>query len=283
MTDTNHEIVTEALREFADEDEQRRLWLSTGPPEVSSFDECFCRLFDDSGLIDSLEKKRVVFTPQIDQHLLQLDGLLKRVDASRPPRALLKDPALEQARPLARRILNEIEEARSEEGVPAKSSLEFLRREFVDLNDRSYRWIDLKYFRTQASARSEALAQLLHHVRYRDHYTSADSHETDSRTLHGPYLLSAISTDSFEEIDATQATTSVERFVSAYEGATDEGRRSVREKVLPLIHAASKHYRLKDLGTAAHHDFGWVLDDFMELVLINEERNELVLLVAAGD
>jgi hypothetical protein len=41
--------------------------------------------------------------------------------------------------------------------------------------------------------------------------------------------------------------------------------------------------RLKDLGKEALHEFGWVLHDFHELVLLNPAARCLELVVAAID
>lgn len=51
------ELILWALEELSREDEQRRLWLSTGEngAAISSFAEAICQLFDDSGLSDELD------------------------------------------------------------------------------------------------------------------------------------------------------------------------------------------------------------------------------------
>jgi len=42
-------------------------------------------------------------------------------------------------------------------------------------------------------------------------------------------------------------------------------------------------YLLKDLGPRAKHHFGWILYDFLELMLIHRTTRQLHLLVGAGD
>src|SRR3954447_20934653 len=86
-----HELVEDGLRELADEAEQGRLWTASAGPEVSSFTECVCRLFDDSGLGDGLDRGRETYTQEIDQRLVDLRQLLCRVDATRSPEAILAD------------------------------------------------------------------------------------------------------------------------------------------------------------------------------------------------
>ena len=100
-------IVEEALRELADEAEQRRLWLSSGG-EVGSFEECYSHLYDDSGLGDALESDEIVYTPGIDARFRELDRVLARVDQRRTPQEVIADPVLAQARMLARELLEKL-------------------------------------------------------------------------------------------------------------------------------------------------------------------------------
>ena len=108
MTRVVDELVENALRELADEQQQRRLWTATEGPEVSSFDECLSRLWDDSGLGVALEKAGKVFDDEIDDHLRRLDCTLRGVDSMRPVDLLLVDPRLVEARELARHLLDEL-------------------------------------------------------------------------------------------------------------------------------------------------------------------------------
>lgn len=73
--------------------------------------------------------------------------------------------------------------------------LEFLDRTFINFDDHSYRWIDLKRFSfaDRTAPDTTLLGSLIAHWRYRDVYCSADSHERDSQIIHGPYLVTTIS------------------------------------------------------------------------------------------
>lgn len=167
-------------------------------------------------------------------------------------------------------------------GGPA---LHYSGRELVKFRDHDFRWIDLKFFDLPDGVGSteEALGMLFHDARYRDHYTAAYSHHRDSENLHGPYQLDRISPASFEEIDEGQALETISNFVTTHGAATDETMREVQERVYPIIREGSARYRLRDLGAAAQHDFGWVLQYFTELVLVDVPSRRLVLMVAAQD
>jgi hypothetical protein len=88
--------VVEALRELADPAERSRLWLSSGG-EASSIVECTCRLFDDSGLGDALDRGEPVFSERIDRELQLLRKVLASIDVGRDPTELLADPSVSEA------------------------------------------------------------------------------------------------------------------------------------------------------------------------------------------
>lgn len=115
--DVNHDHIEDSLRELADEREQRRLWLSdgSGGRDVSSFQECACHLFDDSGLGDALDRPGIVYTQPIDDRLTLLRLALRRIDSRRSPGALLDDPALDAVRASASEILRLLNELRYRE------------------------------------------------------------------------------------------------------------------------------------------------------------------------
>jgi hypothetical protein len=77
------ELVEDALRELADESYQRELWLAASGPEVSSFTECYSRLFDDGGLGSALDAPDAVYDRQIDERLRVLARVLADMDESR--------------------------------------------------------------------------------------------------------------------------------------------------------------------------------------------------------
>ena len=87
----------DALRELSDERTQRALWTASEGPDVSSFEECVCRLYDDSGLDRELDRGSV-YSPDVDEGLRRLGGILAKVDAARTPEEVLADPLITQVR-----------------------------------------------------------------------------------------------------------------------------------------------------------------------------------------
>lgn len=100
-------VIIDALSELADTSYQERVWAGQSASEMSSFDECVERLFDDSGLVVALDQG-MVFGDEADALFRQLGRLIESVEVARPVGQLLRDPALDECRQLAGRILREL-------------------------------------------------------------------------------------------------------------------------------------------------------------------------------
>ena len=113
MNTVNTAKVTDCLRELADADFQKRVWLASSGSEVSSFTEAICGLFDDSGLDVAFDKGHTVFTREIDALLRELGNAVRAVDEFRPPAELIADPQMDRVRGLAAKALSAIERPKS--------------------------------------------------------------------------------------------------------------------------------------------------------------------------
>jgi hypothetical protein len=111
-----HRCVSECLDEFSRIEEQRRLWLGINADgsEISSFVECCCRLFDDSGLGDELDRGENPYPPAIMEKFRKLDQLLKSVDIDQDEEDVMNSPAMVPVRSLAAEILRELPPAPAE-------------------------------------------------------------------------------------------------------------------------------------------------------------------------
>ena len=76
----NNTMVVDCLRDLSDPDFQNRVWIRGEGPEVSSFVETVCELFDDSGLGTALEKGTCVYDEDIDSKLNKLSEMLDDID-----------------------------------------------------------------------------------------------------------------------------------------------------------------------------------------------------------
>lgn len=105
------DVVRSALHELSDVEYQSRVWTGRGGAnEMSSFVECVSRLFDDSGLDLALERNQRIYGSGIDDDLRALGDLVAKVDSSRTPDQILRDPLMSQVRDLAAAILRELDE-----------------------------------------------------------------------------------------------------------------------------------------------------------------------------
>lgn len=100
-------LVMDALNELADPAYQERVWSGSDPRLVSSLTECAERLFDDSGLVEALDRGSV-FGPSIDAKLRRLGNWLGAIQATQPIPDLLRDESLAESRELAAEILNDL-------------------------------------------------------------------------------------------------------------------------------------------------------------------------------
>ena len=99
------EMVRDALNELADEEYQSQLWTSLTPSGQSSLEECWERLFDDSGLGAALDRQTEVFGDQPDQHLRELDAALRQVPANASADDIIASDEMVRVRSLANTTL----------------------------------------------------------------------------------------------------------------------------------------------------------------------------------
>jgi hypothetical protein len=109
MNSINHAVIIECLKELSNRQRQEKLWMSSGPPEVSSFVEAVEGLFTDSGLGDALSSNATGFSQGAESKLRELEKQLKKVDSHGGPMKVINDPAMPRIREMAAEILSLIE------------------------------------------------------------------------------------------------------------------------------------------------------------------------------
>jgi hypothetical protein len=99
--------VLEVLQEFSSREFQERIWLHGLGPEVSSYEEAMCRLFDDLGfsrLIDvewrqsGLSESQMLTLKEFRENLLKFDKDIPEIPA---PTDILNRPSWEDVREYA--------------------------------------------------------------------------------------------------------------------------------------------------------------------------------------
>jgi hypothetical protein len=163
------------------------------------------------------------------------------------------------------------------------ATLVYTGHELVLFDDRSYRWLSVKRFAWDGTGDTPAvLAALIRHQRYRDHYAARDSHEEDSGNIHGPYWVDAITPAEFVPIGPDAAAAAVEEFCGLF-GCPP--RPEVREQIEAAVLSRLERvvcFRLRELPDAVH-EWGFVLREFRELVVISRTDCVVLLVVMAID
>ena len=92
-----------ALSDLADQEFQRRAWLASEGPEVSSFSELICQVFDDTGLSDALgaDRRPIALSERSFSALRKLDWAVSKVDQGLSTELLLEDAQMEAVRRVA--------------------------------------------------------------------------------------------------------------------------------------------------------------------------------------
>lgn len=165
------------------------------------------------------------------------------------------------------------------------SGLERTGRWMVRLRDRSYRWIDVKEFKSygfEAMASRDVLLALLDHPSYRDDYASPDG-ETEA-PIHGPYRVEAITGEAFDPVTAAEAVTELKTWLEMYGTVPSDQIEGDFAEVVRLIENGQSRFRLRDLGKQALHEWGWVVGSqgFHEFIIIGPSQ-EVRVVVAADD
>ena len=107
----DHEEIIEGLLQFANQEEQRRLWMGKGQErwtEFSTFDQAYCELFEDSALEVILYSRRTAFDKDVDTMLRKLDGLIKSIDTDQDVEDIIADPKMTIVRAVASIALERI-------------------------------------------------------------------------------------------------------------------------------------------------------------------------------
>ena len=120
----NIRMILDSLEELSSQEQQVRLWLSTGAhgAEVSSPTEAICALFDDSGLADALDwswderqgGREVpdipVYNVEVDEQIEALRKMLKKLPAG-SPQQVIDSPMMREVRTAAARLWSDLSQA----------------------------------------------------------------------------------------------------------------------------------------------------------------------------
>ncbi|WP_394614475.1 hypothetical protein JNUCC0626_31935 [Lentzea sp. JNUCC 0626] len=156
-------------------------------------------------------------------------------------------------------------------------TLTYARTEFINFKDGSYEWVYIDHYDLPAVDDQRALVAMIEHERFGHDYAGGDPGEDTTR--HGPYWRDRISVDSYELVEAAAAEAELRAWATGV--PHPDWVFDAMEGVYRQLHAADRVYRLRDLGEQAQHDWGGVLFEFSEFVLIG--AGTLTVVVAGLD
>ena len=151
-------MVIDRLLELADRRFQQRVWLASSGPEVSSFAEAICGLFNDSGLIIPLEKGECAFTEEIDRMLRRLGAMAHALDELQSPADLIRHSHMERIRKLSIRILSLV----CSSPPPIRSYTDFNSRDLVE----NKVFLNATYFLPDVQAQGQTTADGMRVILY---------------------------------------------------------------------------------------------------------------------
>ncbi len=111
MNNINIPMILNCLNELCDIAYQQRVWLASTGPEISSFTEAVCQLFDDSGLGVELEKNNIIFSESIDTKLRMMQVKLAEINDKQAPLDIINETKMKRIRLLSGELLKLLHKA----------------------------------------------------------------------------------------------------------------------------------------------------------------------------
>jgi hypothetical protein len=103
----NRTPLFEGLRQLANEDQQRALWIYGDEKRMSSFTEAMCYVFDASGLSKALDSgyAKTHLSPPLYEKIRQLRKLIHEVPENTPPIEIVEHPKFKMIRQIAGELI----------------------------------------------------------------------------------------------------------------------------------------------------------------------------------
>jgi hypothetical protein len=160
----------------------------------------------------------------------------------------------------------------------------------VDFDDH-LRWVEVSRLdvtpRGSISADAEVcLSGMISSAAYRDSFLERESWKRDSKSVHGPYRIEALSPKDFVPVPRTDFESRLAAWLDGGEGydsgAPPDRRKSVRDLTAQIPVAAACYCLSRELDDA-EHEFSFVLLDFTEFVFFDTEADCLWSVVWGAD
>ncbi|MGX1807719.1 hypothetical protein ACWIGI_18535 [Nocardia sp. NPDC055321] len=173
-----------------------------------------------------------------------------------------------------------------------ESGIEYIDRSFINFRTfefgpgghHCFQWIAIKNYKFDnvEMADQQLIAAVMKTVEYRDDYVGGGV--DPQGIVHGPYLLSGLSVDSYSASNGQRAVQILKGWLEACGEMPPTLRSAVQKLVVDRLEApCSTIYTLDDLPNRLRSDFSDIHQAFHEFVIIDRARLELLLVVATDD
>ncbi|WP_039828329.1 hypothetical protein [Nocardia testacea] len=163
------------------------------------------------------------------------------------------------------------------------SFINFRDFDFPEGGNPSRQWIDIKQFTITAPppADRDLLSALIGDQQFRDDYIGGGVDPQGTR--HGPYWIDRITPDSYTPASADSVIALVTRWVDQCGIVPDALRQAIDQEVFGPARTATHIVTLPRLDASAVNDYGFIHNEFHEIIRIDTVGRTLRLTVAADD
>ncbi|MET8797686.1 hypothetical protein ABZV91_14755 [Nocardia sp. NPDC004568] len=163
------------------------------------------------------------------------------------------------------------------------SFINFRDFDFPEGGNPSRQWIDIKQFTITAPppADRDLLSALIGDQQFRDDYIGGGVDPQGTR--HGPYWIDRITPDSYTPASADSVIALVTRWVDQCGIVPDALRQAIDQEVFKPARTATHIVTLPRLDASAVNDYGFIHNEFHEIITIDTVGRTLRLTVAADD
>ncbi|MGW5559585.1 hypothetical protein ACWER9_20490 [Micromonospora sp. NPDC003944] len=155
---------------------------------------------------------------------------------------------------------------------------------FLNFANQTFQWVHVNRFELPETDVPDDIlvAALISHEWFGDNYATGPEPGGDPER-HGPYWRDGITPDCYDRIDAETAERCLRAWAEQFAPAPAHLRPELQREVYQPLPVADRVYRLRELGSAAFHDWGGVHNEFHEFLLIDRVNRTLTQIVAADD
>lgn len=165
----------------------------------------------------------------------------------------------------------------------------FLEELFIPFKE-PWGWIDFFIFSFASSSEvigepSNIIGNVLNHKNYRHGYISPYDPDVDEGPIHGPYKLENLQVEDFQVVSWNDLLQAIKLWISHphYSEPNDTDLQALMSFVNHHGTSNPLVYKLVKSRNDTEHEFGWILSEFEEFVIINYQQHRVIVAVWGVD